>query len=357
MLYISSFYVRVPQRSTQIHTDPERSTEIHRSTENYSAGEDLFLFPPEDSLKLYVKTQTDHIHLKLSCFFHVWLIIWRRSPSSWRLRSVRLPHPGLSPCFFSPHSCLIRSSVRRPVMIPWRRFSGRSSRPTRTECWCETEKSFLWFWIFRLRSDHLRVQDPPDQQGVSVSPAWQTSVQSRAPTAAWRSEPWPGSEPRPGTRPGSAGSAAAESRGWNCRSLDRSPETQWQLWGEEPQGWLSNQKQQPHLLVKVAEVVEVGVASAPWILIGAAGVRRPLHLCQLQPIGEVDHPTTLELRHTCHSQVTWPHHLCEGGMQTCHLCLEVIPGVRQPLMMLQAKVMKAGLQADHVRALHWGLTQ
>lgn len=69
---------------------------------------------------------------------------------------------------------------------------------------------------------------------------------------------------------------------------------------------LSNQKQKSHLLVKVAEVVEVGVASTAWILIGAAGVWWPLHLCHLQPIGEVDHPTTLELRQ--HTPVTHRSH-------------------------------------------------
>ena len=37
-----------------------------------------------------------------------------------------------------------------------------------------------------------------------------------------------------------------------------------------------------HLLVQVTQVVVVGVASTAWILIGAAGVRWPLHLCHLQ---------------------------------------------------------------------------
>lgn len=53
-----------------------------------------------------------------------------------------------------------------------------------------------------------------------------------------------------------------------------------------------------HLLVKVTEVTVVGVASTSWILIGAAGVWWPLHLCHFQPIGEVDDPTALKLGNT-----------------------------------------------------------
>ena len=49
-------------------------------------------------------------------------------------------------------------------------------------------------------------------------------------------------------------------------------------------------------MVEVAEVTVVGVASASRILIGAAGVWGPFHLSHLQPIGEVDYPTTLELK-------------------------------------------------------------
>lgn len=51
-----------------------------------------------------------------------------------------------------------------------------------------------------------------------------------------------------------------------------------------------------HLLVEVAKVVVVGMASAAWILIGAAGVRWPLHLSHLQPISEVDDAAAFKLR-------------------------------------------------------------
>lgn len=53
---------------------------------------------------------------------------------------------------------------------------------------------------------------------------------------------------------------------------------------------------EPHLLVEVTKVMVVGDPSASWIWIGAAGVRWPLHLCHLQPISEVDHPTALKLK-------------------------------------------------------------
>ena len=50
-----------------------------------------------------------------------------------------------------------------------------------------------------------------------------------------------------------------------------------------------------HLLMEVTQVAVVGVASAARVLIGAAGVRWPLHLCHLQPISEVDHTTAFKL--------------------------------------------------------------
>lgn len=53
-----------------------------------------------------------------------------------------------------------------------------------------------------------------------------------------------------------------------------------------------------HLLVKVTEVMLVGVASAARVVVGAAGVRRPLHLCHLQPVSEVDHPAAFKLMTT-----------------------------------------------------------
>lgn len=66
--------------------------------------------------------------------------------------------------------------------------------------------------------------------------------------------------------------------------MAESPELSWPIRGSEA-----------HFLVQVTEVMLVGATSAAGELIGAAGVRRKLHLCHLQPVGEVDHPTALKL--------------------------------------------------------------
>lgn len=51
-----------------------------------------------------------------------------------------------------------------------------------------------------------------------------------------------------------------------------------------------------YLLIEVAQVTIVSMPRAAYILIRAAGVRWPFQLGHLQPVGEVDHTATFELK-------------------------------------------------------------